>query len=47
MPLSQIGSYTNQIRCQCPRHGFTRNYISMLMSQTWSYTRTHIKNPMS
>ncbi|KHF99376.1 hypothetical protein F383_38319 [Gossypium arboreum] len=20
MPLSQIGSYTNQIRCQCPIH---------------------------
>ncbi|KHG18908.1 hypothetical protein F383_26000 [Gossypium arboreum] len=38
MPLSQTGSYTNQIR---------RNHISMPTSQTWSYTRTHIGNPMS
>ncbi|KHF98495.1 hypothetical protein F383_37689 [Gossypium arboreum] len=34
-------------RCHCPRRGLTRNHISMLTSQTWSYTRTHTRNPMS
>ncbi|KHF98896.1 hypothetical protein F383_38108 [Gossypium arboreum] len=38
MALSQTGSYTNQIQC---------NHISMPTSQTWSYMRTHIENPMS
>ncbi|KHG22811.1 hypothetical protein F383_04153 [Gossypium arboreum] len=38
MPLSQTESYTNQIQ---------RNQISMPTSQMWSYTRTHIGNPMS
>ncbi|KHG10819.1 hypothetical protein F383_14951 [Gossypium arboreum] len=38
MPLSQTGSYTTQIQ---------HNHILMPTSQTWSYTRTYIKNPMS
>ncbi|KHG20674.1 hypothetical protein F383_24818 [Gossypium arboreum] len=38
MPLSQTGSYTNQI---------CHNHISMLTSQMWSYTRTHIRNTVS
>ncbi|KHG02506.1 hypothetical protein F383_23210 [Gossypium arboreum] len=38
MPLSETGSYTNQI---------PRNNISMPTSQTWSYMRTHIENPIS
>ncbi|KHG18965.1 hypothetical protein F383_07418 [Gossypium arboreum] len=40
-------TYRNQIRCRCPRHGLTRNHISTPTSQTWSYMRTHIGNPMS
>ncbi|KHG22087.1 hypothetical protein F383_26962 [Gossypium arboreum] len=40
-------TYWNQIRCQCPQHGLTHNHILMPMSQTWSYTKTHIENPMS
>ncbi|KHG07751.1 hypothetical protein F383_34378 [Gossypium arboreum] len=38
MPLSQIGSLTNQIQ---------HNHISMPISQRWSYMRTHIRNPTS
>ncbi|KHG20217.1 hypothetical protein F383_07060 [Gossypium arboreum] len=38
MPLSQSGSYTNQL---------CRNHISMPTSQTWSYSITHIGNLMS
>ncbi|KHG26773.1 hypothetical protein F383_32990 [Gossypium arboreum] len=36
MPLSQIGSYTNQIRCRCPRLGLTHNHISK------SYVMTYV-----
>ncbi|KHG14382.1 hypothetical protein F383_18386 [Gossypium arboreum] len=38
MPLSQTGSYTNQIR---------RNHISKPTFETWSYSRTHSRNPIS
>ncbi|KHG25045.1 Protein NLP5 -like protein [Gossypium arboreum] len=43
MPLSQTGSYTNEIRCRCPRHCLTHNHILIPMSQMWSYIVTRSK----
>ncbi|KHG14202.1 putative polyketide synthase 14 [Gossypium arboreum] len=42
MPLSQTGSYTNQIRCRCPRHGLTRNQIYRCQRPKCGLTREHI-----
>ncbi|KHG28424.1 Type 4 prepilin-like proteins leader peptide-processing enzyme [Gossypium arboreum] len=42
MPLSQIGSYTNQIRRRCPRYGLTHNYIYRCQCPKCGLTREHI-----
>ncbi|KHF98891.1 putative 16 [Gossypium arboreum] len=42
MPLSQTGSYMNQIRCQCPKHGLTRNHIYRCQCPRLGLTREYI-----